>query len=54
MNEMINGNNLSRDYGSESLVAQLGAAATISLGGAEQQQQALMCSQRQMVWAFNS
>lgn len=54
---MINGHNLSRDYGSEILVAQLGTAATISLGGAEQQQQqqqALMCSQRQMVWAFNS
>lgn len=52
---MINGHNLSRDYGSEILVAQLGAVATISLGGAEQeQQQALMCSQRQMVWAFNS
>lgn len=54
VNGVTNRRNLSRDYGSEILLAQLGTAATISLGAAKQQQQALMCSQRQMVWAFNS
>lgn len=50
---MINRCNLSRDYGSAILEAQRETTTTISPGGAEQQQE-LMCSQRQMVLAFNS